>query len=90
MILATNLKIMSSIRITRTCGGDPFNIYDTYFFKKVLPAHAGVILRDGVVKVGYLRITRTCGGDPIRGGKRDIRKRVLPAHAGVIPTLKTT
>ena len=31
----------------------------------VLPAHAGVILRDGVVKVGYLRITRTCGGDPI-------------------------
>ena len=51
-------------RITRTCGGDPKSSINLKLFKKVLPAHAGVILSSGLgtaVKVG---ITRTCGGDP--------------------------
>ena len=53
-------------------------------FAKVLPAHAGVILRISVCTIIYICITRTCGGDPSTISPSNISTPVLPAHAGVI------
>ena len=51
-------------RITRTCGGDPWNKLDKRVYPFVLPAHAGVILHNATEYRLTHRITRTCGGDP--------------------------
>ena len=75
---------MTEICITRTCGGDPWNLVIWQSQRTVLPAHAGVILALSPYSSPILSITRTCGGDPITISIFFDFYKVLPAHAGVI------
>ncbi|CAD0145367.1 protein of unknown function [Streptococcus thermophilus] len=51
-------------RFSRTRGGDPKVHIDDGEASKVFPAHAGVILREGLARWQIKRFSRTRGGDP--------------------------
>ena len=69
VILVSRMLSLSSLRFSRTRGGDPFSSCNTLNFDVVFPAHAGVIPQTSRIPTMARGFSRTRGGDPATVGE---------------------